>query len=93
MSRPTRQQLERNRRGLAQARECLDVPWPLPSVTPEQERAAARALGLLRYLPEPQQPLEFDSKTPRTPEGPVAPGWDSRTSAARGAGLFTDARI
>lgn len=93
MSRPNRQQLERFHRGVAAAREFLDVPWPLASTTESQVQDAARALGLQHYLPEPQHPLAFDSKTPRTPEGPVAPGRDSRPSAAWGAGLFSYARI
>lgn len=35
----------------------LSVPWPVPSVSDADQRAAARGLGRSRYLPSPIQPL------------------------------------
>ena len=57
---------QKNKRSLAIARrtirDCLvilSVPWPIPSVSDADQRAAARGLGRSRYLPSPIQDFPF----------------------------------
>lgn len=45
------------RQAIAEALRVLSVPFPLPSVSEAERRAAARGLRLTRYLPEPQPAL------------------------------------
>lgn len=54
------------KRSLVLAQQCirdclaiLSVPWPKPSVSQADQRAAARALGRSSHLPSPVQNLPF----------------------------------
>lgn len=57
---------QKTKRSLALARQTirdclaiLSVPWPIPSVSEDDQRAAARGLGRSRYLPSPIQDFPF----------------------------------